>query len=34
MGKLDEQEAGALRDGWDDLPALLRGETPVAHPTT
>lgn len=34
LGKLDEGEAGALRDGWDDLPALLRGETPVAHPTT
>ena len=34
LGKLDEQEAGALRDGWDDLPALLRGETPAARPTT
>ena len=34
LGKLDEQEAGALRDGWDDLPALLRGETPVARTTT
>lgn len=34
LGKLDEEEAGALRDGWDDLPALLRGETPVARPTT
>ncbi len=34
LGKLDEQEAGALRDGWDDLPALLRGETPTARTTT
>ena len=34
LGKLDEQEAGALRDGWDDLPALLRGETPAARTTT
>ena len=34
LGKFDEQEAGALRDGWDDLPALLRGETPVARTTT
>ena len=34
LGKLDQEEAGALRDGWDDLPALLRGETPVARPTT
>ena len=34
LGKLDEEEAGALRDGWDDLPALLRGETPAARTTT
>ena len=34
LGKLDEEEAGALRDGWDDLPALLRGETSVARPMT
>ena len=34
LGKLDQEEAGALRDGWDDLPALLRGETPVARTTT
>lgn len=34
LGKLDEGEAGALRDGWDDLPALLRGETPAARTTT
>ena len=34
LGKLDELEAGALRDGWDDLPALLRGETPAARTTT
>ena len=34
LGKLDQEEAGALRDGWDDLPALLRGETPAARTTT
>ena len=28
LGKLDESELAALRGGWDDLPALLRGETP------
>lgn len=34
LGKLDEVEAGGLRGGWDDLPALLRGETPAARATT
>jgi hypothetical protein len=34
LGKLDELEAGGLRGGWDDLPALLRGETPAARATT
>ena len=33
LGRLDEEEGGALRDGWDDLPALLRGETPAARTT-
>lgn len=26
LGKLDAEELGGLRGGWDDLPALLRGE--------
>lgn len=34
LGKLDEAEAGGLRGGWDDLPALLRGEAPAARATT
>lgn len=34
LGKLDEVEAGGLRGGWDDLPALLRGETPAVRGTT
>jgi Transposase DDE domain len=34
LGKLDEVEAGGLRGGWDDLPALLRGEIPAARGTT
>lgn len=29
LGKLDEQDALAFRDTWDDLPALLRGEQPA-----
>jgi transposase len=28
LGKLDPAESAGLRGGWDDLPALLRGETP------
>ena len=28
LGKLDETEVAGLRGGWDDLPALLRGEVP------
>lgn len=34
LGKLDERELAGLRGGWDDLPALLRGETPPPRPTT
>jgi transposase len=34
LGKLDEEEAAELRSGWDDLPALLRGETPAERTTT
>ena len=29
LGKLDAAEAAGLRGGWDDLPALLRGEEPA-----
>lgn len=29
LGKLDERELAALQGGWDDLPALLRGEQPA-----
>ena len=34
LGKLDEAELAGLRGGWDDLPALLRGETPPLGPVT
>ena len=34
LGKLDEAEVAGLRGGWDDLTALLRGETPAPGPTT
>lgn len=34
LGKLDESEAAGLRDGWDELPALLRGEAPGPRATT
>lgn len=34
LGKLDQTELAALRGGWDDLPALLRGETPSPRPFT
>jgi hypothetical protein len=34
LGKLDERELAALRGGWDDLPALLRGEAPAPRPRT
>jgi hypothetical protein len=34
LGKLDEAELAGWRGGWDDLPALLRGETPRPRPTT
>lgn len=34
LGKLDQAEQAALRGGWDDLPALLRGETLAPRPLT
>ena len=34
LGKLDESEQAALRGGWDDLPGLLRGETPPPRVVT
>lgn len=34
LGKLDEAEVAGLRGGWDDLTALLRGETPGRAPQT
>jgi hypothetical protein len=34
LGKLDERELSGLRGGWDDLPALLRGEAPAPRPHT
>jgi len=34
LGKRDAAQVGGLKDGWDDLPALLRGEQPVASLTT
>jgi transposase len=34
LGKLDERELAALRGGWDDLPALLRGEAPAPRHRT
>lgn len=34
LGKLDEAELAAMRGGWDDLPAVLRGETLAARPVT
>jgi transposase len=34
LGKLDQTEQAALRGGWDDLPALLRGQTPSPRPST
>ena len=34
LGKLDERELAGLRGGWEDLPALLRGEPPAARPYT
>ena len=34
LGKLDEAQVAGLRGGWEDLPALLRGETPSTPPTT
>ena len=32
LGKLDEREAAGMRGGWEDLLALLRGETPPPRP--
>src|SRR5690606_9748238 len=34
LGKLDEREFAGLRGGWDDLPTLLRGETPPSRAVT
>jgi len=34
LGKLDEAEQAGMRGGWDNLPALLRGETPVPRTVT
>jgi transposase len=34
LGKLDDTQLAGLRGGWDDLPALLRGEAPVPKPDT
>jgi hypothetical protein len=34
LGKLDAADLAGLRGGWDDLPALLRGEIPPLRPTT
>jgi hypothetical protein len=34
LGKLDATELAELRGGWEDLPALLRGETPTRPPVT
>jgi len=34
LGKLDEAEVAGLKGGWDDLPALLRGETPASRSAT
>jgi transposase len=32
LGKLDENELIGLKGGWEDLPALLRGEEPASPP--
>lgn len=34
LGKLDQAELAGLRGGWDDLPALLRGQSPPPGPLT
>lgn len=34
LGKLDQAELAGWRGGWEDLPALLRGETPASGPAT
>lgn len=34
LGKLDETEVAGWRGGWEDLPALLRGETPPPRAIT
>ena len=34
LGKLDAAEVAGLRGGWDDLPALLRGEVPAPRTAT
>jgi hypothetical protein len=34
LGKLDQTPCAERSGGWDDLPALLRGETPAPNPVT
>jgi transposase len=34
LGKLDAAEVASLSGGWEDLPALLRGEAPSPRPRT
>lgn len=34
LGKLDDAQLAGLRGGWEDLPALLRGEAPAPRPLT
>lgn len=34
LGKLDAAEVASLSGGWEDLPALLRGEAPTPRPRT
>jgi len=34
LGKLDDAELEGVRGGWDDVPALLRGETPRPRAST
>jgi len=34
LGKLDEAQVAGLQGGWEDLPALLRGERPAGAPSS
>ena len=34
LGKLDDGQVAELKDGWEDLPALLRGESTLPRPVT